>query len=214
VYRINVGCGMAPTDGWLNFDNSLSIKLASFPTLANVLHKAKLINPAQMELIEFCQKNKITWANGSKRIPLPSESVAVLYSSHMIEHLDRIEAKMFLEEARRVLAPGGIIRLAVPDLARLVKQYLENGDADAFIESTVMTIPRPRSLSERLGFLLVGTRHHQWMFDKKSLCKLLNESGFKDVAAVDAGSTQIPNPGSLNLAERVDESLYVEATKP
>jgi predicted SAM-dependent methyltransferase len=40
----------------------------------------------------------------------------------MIEHLDRREARSFLAEARRVLRPGGVLRLAAPDLSRLVDQ--------------------------------------------------------------------------------------------
>jgi predicted SAM-dependent methyltransferase len=214
MHRVNVGCGLAPTPGWLNFDNSLGIRLAAYPTLVSLLHKLKLLNRAQMDKIEFSQKHKIFWADGSKSIPLPDESVEILYSSHMIEHLDRIEAKLFLQEAKRVLAPGGIIRLAVPDLAKLVSEYLDHGDADAFIEATVMGIPRPRTLVERINLVLVGTRHHQWMFDRKSLCKLLTESGFKSAEPVAPGTTQIPNHEPLNLYERLDESLYVEATKP
>ena len=33
--RINVGCGMTPTPGWTNYDNSLSVKLARRPILAS-----------------------------------------------------------------------------------------------------------------------------------------------------------------------------------
>ena len=40
-------------------------------------------------------------------------SADVLYSSHMIEHLNQTEMRLFLKEARRCLVSGGIIRLVV-----------------------------------------------------------------------------------------------------
>jgi SAM-dependent methyltransferase len=212
--RINIGCGTTPTDGWLNFDNSLSIRLSASPTLASLLYKARLIKAQQMEFITFCQKHQIAWADATKRIPLGSDTVEVLYSSHMLEHLDRTEARLFLTEAMRVLVPGGIIRLAVPDIERRVKGYLRDGDADVFIDSTTMCVARPRSLTQRLHILLVGTRHHQWMYDGRSLCKLLAASGFAEPTCREPGQTQIPNPGPLDLREREVESVYVEATKP
>jgi predicted SAM-dependent methyltransferase len=213
MHRVNIGCGMSPTQGWLNFDNSLSIKLSRFPLVSNVLHKAKLINQEQMALIKFLSENRVSLADGTKKIPLPDGSVGVLYSSHMVEHLDREEAKRFLHEAWRVLAPGGIIRLAVPDIKKQVKQYLETGDADQFVEATYLTVSRPRRFSERLRLVLIGARHHHWMYDEKSLCMLLQKCGFKDAASIEPGRTRISDPGSLDLRERESESLYVEATK-
>lgn len=63
------------------------------------------------------------------RLPLPTGGVDVLYNSHMLEHLAANEAKAFLAECRRVLRPGGIIRLVVPDLAGIAKAYLRELDA-------------------------------------------------------------------------------------
>jgi predicted SAM-dependent methyltransferase len=213
MYRINAGCGMSPTQGWLNFDNSLSIKLSAFPTLVHVLYKAKLINQPQMKYILFCLENKIRWANVTRKIPVLSNSTEVLYSSHMLEHLDRNEAKMFLAEARRVLGSGGIVRLAVPDIEQHVKAYISSGDADFFIESMQMSTPTVGKLSERLRILFIGVRHHQWMYDSKSLCKLLNNSGFTDAKTFTAGETRIKNSAPLDLYERMEESVYVEAIK-
>jgi predicted SAM-dependent methyltransferase len=131
----------------------------------------------------------------------------------MLEHLDREEAMMFLQESKRVLSIGGIIRLVLPDIEKLIQYYIENRDADLFLESTLMCAPRPRTLSQRLRILLVGTRHHQWMYDGRSLCKLLTKTGFTDVEILAAGQTRINNPGPLDLFERANESVYVEAIK-
>jgi len=131
----------------------------------------------------------------------------------MLEHLDRQEAKQFLAEARRVLRSGGFLRIAVPDLRLLAESYLASGDADAFIGATLLAVPKARGLLQRIKSAIVGARHHNWMYDAASLCMLLSENGFGEPIALRAGVTRIPNPGELNLYERHEESLYVEAIR-
>jgi len=61
----------------------------------------------------------------TRGIPLPSGSCQVVYHSHVLEHIRRAEVKSFLRECLRVLKPGGILRVAVPDLERICRLYLE-----------------------------------------------------------------------------------------
>lgn len=134
--------------------------------------------------------------------------------SHDFEHLDRNEVVKFMNEALRVLRPGGIIRLAAPDISKQIEQYNESGDADVFIEATHLCVARPKSLAQRLQLLLVGTRHHQWMYDGNSLARLLQKHGFVKTEVMPAGQTKIQDHSSLDLHERAPESVYVEAEKP
>jgi predicted SAM-dependent methyltransferase len=214
MFRINVGCGMSPTAGWINVDNSFSVKLSRFGLLSSVFHYVKLIDRTQMNYIRFCQKNNIVWADVTKRIPLPNSSTAVLYSSHMFEHLDREDAVLFLSEAMRVLAPEGIIRLAVPDIQSLIQLYAKKLDADWFVASTQMSVPRPRSSLQKLRNLVVGPRHHLWMYDGNSLCKLLTSAGFLSAKTLAPGETRIANSDPLDLFERAEGSVCVEAVRP
>jgi predicted SAM-dependent methyltransferase len=60
-----------------------------------------------------------------KGVPFPDGEFDLVYHSHLLEHFDRSYALRLLRECFRVLKPGGTIRIAVPDLERIVKTYLQ-----------------------------------------------------------------------------------------
>lgn len=177
------------------------------------MQKLGFLESSQYQFIRFAGENDIEYGDATKGLPIKDSSVDVLYSSHMLEHLDRNEAAKFLKEVFRILSPGGIIRIAVPDIKKQVAQYNESGDADAFIEATHLCVPRPRSLAQRLRLLLVGTRNHQWMYDGNSLSRLLQKLGFVNAEVLPAGQTKIHGHEAIDLQERACESVYVEAEK-
>ena len=63
-------------------------------------------------------------ANLLGRLPLSDASVDVLYSSHFLEHIPRKRVREFLSECFRVLKPGAQIRLVLPDLEEICREYL------------------------------------------------------------------------------------------
>ena len=58
-----------------------------------------------------------------------TNSFDVVYASHLLEHLkgDKLE---ILKEWTRVLKPGGILRLSVPDFEKIIKIYLQHKDIE------------------------------------------------------------------------------------
>lgn len=63
-----------------------------------------------------------------KGIPYPDNSCQVVYHSHVLEHFARKDALVFLKECHRVVEPKGVMRVAVPDLERIVQGYLQSLD--------------------------------------------------------------------------------------
>lgn len=215
AFRINVGCGTTPIPGWLNFDNSPTVRLARVPWLCEALAWAGAIGQEQLHFAHAARAEGIGWADATRRIPVPDASASVVYSSHMLEHLDRQEARQFLAEARRVLRKDGVIRLVVPDLRRLATRYVEaGGGADGFVEATLLGRERPRGVVGRLKHLALGDRGHAWMYDATSLAALLTAEGFSNARELPPGTTRMPDPGALDLHERADESVYIEAEPP
>lgn len=213
MHRINIGCGSSPSVDWTNFDNTPAIKLANSPLKYRIAKLFGMLNKSHIENIEWNIKNKIKYADATKRIPVPSNSVEAIYTSHMFEHLSREGAKSFLCEAKRVLMIDGVLRVSVPDLKIYVDKYKNNEDADEFMNGILVEAPPINTLKQKLFLFLNGYRHHQWMYDGNSLSNLFKEAGLKNIKICAEGETSIKNSTGLDLYERGKNSVYVEGTK-
>ena len=211
--RLNVGCGQAPSAGWLNYDNSPAVWLAKTPLLARLLRSAGLIDLGNFEFAAFCRTNEVHYASAARRIPHGPGTVDAIYSSHMIEHLERDDAWGFLLRCRRVLKSVGRPSCH-PRCASLVHQYLQHGDADDFLSQMQFETHLPTGLRAKLKWLLFGGRGHHWMYDARSLGGLMEEAGLVDVEMMEPGQTRIPDPAGLDLRQRQIESIYLEARRP
>lgn len=111
---------------------------------------------------------------------LPDNSVHLIYAAHILEHYNRKQYLEVLYEWHRVLAPGGILRLAVPDFAACAKLYHEEGLKDG--------------LTGLIGLIVGGQRneydYHKMVFDESFLTKELLEVGFKEVRRWDWRDTE------------------------
>src|ERR1700730_6974800 len=65
----------------------------------------------------------------SKGIPFSPDSADAIYLAAVFEHIRRNDAANFLREIYRVLKPGGIVRVGVPDLEKICRLYLEKLEA-------------------------------------------------------------------------------------
>ena len=107
------------------------------------------------------------------------DSVDLIYCSHLLEHYGRREFHEPLAEWLRVLKPGGVLRLSVPDFAACAKLYHEDGLADG--------------LSGVVGLIAGGQRHefdyHKIVFDEAFLTAALLQIGYASVRRWDWRAT-------------------------
>lgn len=60
-----------------------------------------------------------------RQLPFPDGTTAFIFASHVIEHVAPKEVWNFLVECKRILQPGGVVRLAFPDLSRLANMMTD-----------------------------------------------------------------------------------------
>ena len=111
------------------------------------------------------------------RLPMFEDNVAeLIYCCHAFEYFDRQLAVEVLAEWGRVLKPGGLLRLAVPDFAALVEVYQRSGELDRIVGPLFGRWPIPGTSD---------TIYHRTVYDFSSLQSMLENSGFSNVVRWD-----------------------------
>jgi predicted SAM-dependent methyltransferase len=215
--KLNVGCGGTQPLGWVNTDSSLNIVFQANAVtrwLWRKVHKS----------VEYRKPNARFLSLASKW-PFDNRSVDIVYGSHVFEHLSVTTADHFLSEAMRVLKPGGVIRLVVPDLETLSRRYLEavqQGDEQAairFLSIVNMHLDNAYQNEPRLKKIVSwfqGWPHqHKFMYDRHSLRKVLRDGGFVSAAEMQYGaSAYIKEILEVEYTSEGVPAIYVEALKP
>jgi SAM-dependent methyltransferase len=169
------GCGLSAPEEWLNFDASPTLRIQRTPVL-NVLLRPKPVFPAN-----------VRYGDIIKGLPLKEGELEGIYCSHVLEHLSLDDFRVALSNTYKVLKPGGIFRMVLPDLEFYARTYLDElsgGDklaAMRFIRQSMLGIEhRPRGLGGMVRSFL-GNSHHLWLWDYSSLAAELAAVGFRDI---------------------------------
>ncbi len=178
--KINVGHGPFRHEGWLNIDCRLSVK------------KTDIV----------CDLRR--------RWPLPAASAKYIFSEHVFEHFAYPdEIGHVLKECYRILRPGGVLRVIVPDAERYLHAYA-NDDED-FVRQiggeSVSKISLVNTMMRENGF-------HRYAYDYQELEQVLKRAGFNRVSPSSLRASRHPELNlDLDDGQRDIVSLYVEAVK-
>jgi predicted SAM-dependent methyltransferase len=142
-----------------------------------------------------------------RRWPFRSGSAEIVFGEHVFEHLRwPVETRHFLAEAHRVLAPGGVLRLSVPDAARHVMAYVTR-DAAFATQFGPFLPPGASTACDALNHHFRQFGEHHFAYDAETLADRLVAAGFRDPAVV-ASSDE------FEQAQRSFESLVMQAVRP
>ena len=120
---LNLGCGYRTSDRCTNIDWSIPVRLKGSRVGRRV---APLLLPADRRRQFRELSDNVMRHDLRKGIPFPDGSADAVYHSHVLEHIDRDQVPGFLAEVHRVLRPGGIHRVVVPDLEPQARAYLQS----------------------------------------------------------------------------------------
>jgi predicted SAM-dependent methyltransferase len=184
--KLHLGCGPHLLPGWINGD---------------------------MELYPGVLPQKLP--RGLKYFA--SDSVRCIYCSHFVEHLDYPgDALAFLQECRRILRPGGALRIIVPGIEPILRAYVADNQVFFKLQAEMHPADCTTKL-EHLMYALQQEGQHKYGYDYETMAKLLGRAGFKKVYPGEYNTSPVED---LRIEYRVarDETgaqidLCVEAIK-
>lgn len=141
-------------------------------------------------------------------LPWPDYSVDGIYSEHFIEHLTQAQGIALLRECRRVLKTGGVIRIATPDLAETVRDYVNDYEHPEFAR---FGMGWTANRCERLN-MSMSWWGHKWVYDEEELTRLGNMVGLRVLGRYAFGES--PHVVLRDLEYRQYPSLILEFQKP
>jgi predicted SAM-dependent methyltransferase len=147
---------------------------------------------------------EVAW-NLARPLPFETASVTAVFHEHLLEHLPLQAGAVFMRECHRVLRPGGLLRVGVPDAGKLIRSY----SADrAYLDALHPGRPTALLAVQELFYW----HRHCAMFDAETLCLFFRASGFPDPQERGFGDSDLDQ--APDTERRRAETLYVEARKP
>tara|TARA_B110000879_G_scaffold134833_1_gene176377 strand:- start:10 stop:633 length:624 start_codon:yes stop_codon:yes gene_type:complete len=205
--KVNLGCGLSVVDGWINIDGSPTVKLQKLIGVG-IIFRA-VLKPTFPSVVVY--------GDVTTGLKLANESVDILYSSHMLEHLSLTDLKCALVEIKRVLKPGGVFRSVLPDFEVCIKEYLASNDEGAstqFLQKTMLGIEkRPKGLLANLRNLF-GNANHLWMWDYKGIKQQLELAGFCEISRAGFNDSEIADFSEVEDIKRWEKCLGFECVNP
>jgi SAM-dependent methyltransferase len=141
-------------------------------------------------------------------LPLETGSIDYAVSVHALPEIHYSDLVPTLQELRRVLKPGGALRLTLPDLDKAVRAYLDN-DRDYFL----VPDSDARSIGSKFITQMIWYGWSRSLFTYDYIEELLIDAGFSSVTRCSFRQTASPFPEIIEHDSREGESLFVEAFK-
>lgn len=233
---LNLGCGYKTTPYTTDIDFSVQQRLHA-SRLGRVAARIAVRGERRVQF--EAMDDDLVVHDLRKGIPAGDGTVDVVYHSHVLEHIDREHVPGFFREIERVLRPGGVHRIVVPDLEFVVRRYLDHLDQAGPDHATIGIAPilgqcvrreasgtsKQGPVRRRIENLILGDARrrgetHQWMYDRLCLAQTLEAAGFVGVQQMDVHTSQVPGWDLLGLDLSEDResahkpnSLYMEARK-
>jgi SAM-dependent methyltransferase len=211
---IQYGCGLTCPDGWVNFDSSPRLRIERFPVLRQLLTaSSKALFPSNVRYGDICHG-----------LPVTEGSARAVFCSHVLEHIDRTSIAKALNNTCRILRPGGVFRLVIPDLSWRVDEFVlahasgDCGAADEFMRCCHLGQRCPTTGLTGLVRQVFGNSNHRWMYDEAAMRALLAEAGFVGVRRCHFGDAEDPAFALVEEEGRFidggNQELALEARRP
>ena len=220
---LNLGCGTRTSAAAVNIDWSIHLRI----------HRSRLGRMLAPLWLRGNRREAFASLSGEvvvhdlrKGIPAETATVDAVYHSHVLEHIDREDVPAFMAEIHRVLKPGGIHRIVVPDFGRDARNYLDSLERELpnhddmlvplLLQSVMHEAPGTSlqsPLRRRVENLLLGDARkrgqtHQWGYDHVNLHQILEDNGFVGFRVVSPNESAIPGWAEMGLEVNPDGTIH------
>ena len=162
-----------------------------------------------------------------REFPIPDASFRYVFAEHLIEHVKWQEGLRVLRECHRVLAPGGTVRLATPDLAKMTALHQGLADDPRAAETARYACERWVNgvQHDQPTFYLNNSFYsfgHCFLYNESVLRHSLTDAGFENVRRLSMGESDDPHLRDIEqhgiAQNKVDlvqwETMVLEADRP
>jgi SAM-dependent methyltransferase len=213
--NINLGCGARWKSTWSNLDGGTRAKRLWLRAM-RVLAAVPIVNRLRPAKLRQYPPDVVIWDMLRTPLPYPTASADVIFSQYSFEYMKQGPLQAILRDCRRILKPGGLIRLCQVDIAGIVERYRAED-----VGPSPRALARAREFLESLGGehtkLSVRLLHgggHQQLFDAPTLEWMLGEAGFTDIRFVGFHEGACPDLDVLEANFDPIPLLRVEARAP
>jgi len=146
--------------------------------------------------VDFVQHNdRVVFVDCSRPLPFSDASFDYVFSEHLLEHLDYPTGYALLSEFRRILRPGGCVRIATPNLAFLIALYRpeKSNLQQRYVAWSALRWPGVAQPTDTFVINhFVRAWGHQFIYDPTTLAATLHSVGFKSIRFLAPGSSDDP----------------------
>jgi predicted SAM-dependent methyltransferase len=208
---VHYGCGQAAPPEWKNFDVSPTLRIQKTPILGAILKSS---------LGQVFDKN-VQYGDITEGLPgIKDGTVSGAYCSHVLEHMSLEHFRIALRNTYKMLKPGGIFRIIMPDLEVLIRDYINDKDVKKDPEASITLIKRmmmgvevrPRNVMAVTKHLF-GYLEHLWLWDWESTEKELRDAGFTNIRRCEFNDSADPMFKLVENKKRWELVVKFEAIK-
>jgi len=186
--KVNLGCGEDIRPGWVNIDLAPGVDPAAHSDAAFISCDLRL------------------------GLPLEEASCDYVYSSHFFEHLEYKHGLQLMRDCHRVLRPGGVFRVSLPNLKGIFDAYLRGDEAYFDLIDKLALLPEVEpgigTLVDHINYSVYQYGEHKYIYDEDKVILLLQKIGYSSVTL--SSYQEGMDPGE---EVRRRYSFYVEAVK-
>lgn len=139
-------------------------------------------------------------------LPFPDESIDFIYAEHVLEHFQHSEVSVLLRQCLRVMKPGAVLSVCVPDAGIFLKAYVEPECFDAEKYCGHHASLNYAASINYVNYMFYMEGYHRYMFDQENLLLALQDAGFDRVRSRGFDP-------ALDQEARSHESIYAQCLK-